>query len=135
MSTRARVSVAAGALAAAIGLCGAAGCAGSQPTAAAPRIKSGAQREVGNTITYDPLGSSTELDCGHGKSLNVTGSNNTLTVRGSCASVTVAGADNRLTFDRIERLLTITGLSNVVVYKAGDPTIDNQAASSTVKRG
>ena len=36
-----------------------------------------------------------------GKSLNVGGSNNTLTVKGSCASVNIGGADNKVVFDKI----------------------------------
>ncbi len=58
--------------------------------------RAGSAVEVANTINYGSFGTTTEIDCGDGKSLNVGGSNNTLTVTGSCASVNVGGADNRI---------------------------------------
>ena len=50
------------------------------PTATAGT--SGAQVEVGNTINYGSFGTTADIDCADGKSLNVGGSNNTLTVHG-----------------------------------------------------
>ncbi|MCB0944308.1 MAG: hypothetical protein KDB49_04475, partial [Mycobacterium sp.] len=52
----------------------------TSPTATAG--KSGAQVEVGNTINYGSFGTTADIDCADGKSLNVGGSNNTLTVKG-----------------------------------------------------
>ena len=58
--------------------CGSNGSGTTSSTATAG--KSGAQVEVGNTINYGSFGTTTEIDCAEGKSLNVGGSNNTLTV-------------------------------------------------------
>ena len=61
-----------------------------------------AQLEFGNTINYGAFGTNTQVNCDDGKSLNVGGSNNTLTVRGHCESVNILGADNRLVADYAE---------------------------------
>ena len=39
------------------------------------------QVEIGNTINYGSFGTTADIDCADGKSLNVGGSNNTLTVK------------------------------------------------------
>ena len=51
-----------------------AGCGSDDEGAAAP--------VAGSTINYGSFGTTADIDCGRGKSLNVAGSNNTLTVRG-----------------------------------------------------
>ena len=68
------------------------------PTATAGT--SGAQVEVGNTINYGSFGTTADIDCADGKSLNIGGSNNTLTVKGTCANVNIGGADNKVTSTR-----------------------------------
>ena len=65
------------------------------PTATAGT--SGGQVEVGNTINYGSFGTTADIDCADGKSLNIGGSNNTLTVKGTCANVNIGGADNKVT--------------------------------------
>ena len=62
------------------------------PTATAG--PSGGQVEVGNTINYGSFGTTADIDCADGKSLNVGGANNTLTVQGTCANVNIGGSDN-----------------------------------------
>ena len=74
------------------------------PTATAG--SSGAQVEIGNTINYGSFGTTADIDCADGKSLNVGGSNNTLTVKGTCANVNIGGADNKITFDKIDKELS-----------------------------
>lgn len=93
---------------------------------------SGGQVEVGNTINYGSFGTVADIDCADGKSLNVGGSNNTLTIRGTCASVNIGGADNKITFDKIETELSVVGLNNRVTYKAGEPTVNNLGSGNTV---
>ena len=95
---------------------------------------SGAQVEVGNTINYGSFGTTADLDCADGKSLNVGGSNNTLTVRGTCASVNVGGADNKITFDKIDKELSVVGLNNTVTYKDGDPKVNNLGSGNAIKK-
>jgi hypothetical protein len=90
---------------------------------------------VGSTVNYGSFGTSADIDCGAGKSLNVTGSNNTLTVRGSCASISIGGADNTVLAERIDGLLSVAGLNNIVSYQSGDPTVNDEGAGNRISRG
>ena len=123
------------AAAAVIGLaaCGSESSDTNTPTATAGT--SGAQVEVGNTINYGSFGTTADIDCADGKSLNVGGSNNTLTVKGTCASVNIGGADNKITFDKIDKDLSVVGLNNTVSYKDGDPKVDNLGSGNVIKKG
>jgi Protein of unknown function (DUF3060) len=103
------------------------------PTATAGT--SGAQVEVGNTINYGSFGTTAEIDCADGKSLNVGGSNNTLTVKGTCANVNIGGADNKITFDRVDKELSVVGLNNTVTYKDGDPKVDDLGSGNKITKG
>jgi len=103
------------------------------PTATAGT--SGAQVEVGNTINYGSFGATAEIDCADGKSLNVGGSNNTLTVKGTCANVNIGGADNKITFDRVDKELSVVGLNNTVTYKDGDPKVDDLGSGNKITKG
>ncbi len=94
-----------------------------------------ARTDVGNLITYGSFGTTADIDCGRGKSLNVGGSNNTLKVVGDCASVSVSGADNTITVERIDGDLTVVGLNNSVTYKAGEPAVDDSGVGNRVNRG
>nr|WP_307857383.1 DUF3060 domain-containing protein [Mycobacterium sp. SM1] len=91
-----------------------------------------AQFEVGNMLNYGSVGTTAELDCADGKSLNVGGGNNTLTVKGTCSSVTIAGMDNKITIDKVDKQLTVTGINNTVTYKAGAPKVDNLGSGNTI---
>ncbi len=104
----------------------------SNPTTAG---SSGGQFELGETINYTSMGTTTDLDCGDGKVLNVGGSNNTLTVKGTCSWVSIAGADNKVTLDKIDKHLNIVGLNNTVTYKDGDPKVADLGSGNTVKKG
>jgi Protein of unknown function (DUF3060) len=103
------------------------------PTATAGT--SGAQVEVGNTINYGSFGTTAEIDCADGKSLNVGGSNNTLTVKGTCANVNIGGADNKITFDRVDKELSVVGLNNTVTYRDGDPKVDDLGSGNKITKG
>lgn len=118
--------------AAALGLT-ACGQPDSSPTMTAGT--SGAQIEIGNTINYGSFGTTADIDCADGKSLNVGGSNNTLTVKGTCATVNIGGADNRLTFERIDSELSVVGLNNTVTYRDGDPNINDTGNNNTINGG
>jgi hypothetical protein len=104
----------------------------NSPTATAG--KTGAQVEVGNTVNYGSFGTTAEIDCADGKSLNVGGSNNTLTVKGSCASVNIGGADNKITFEKIDKELSVVGLNNTINYK-GEPKVNNLGSGNTLNKG
>jgi len=120
---------------AAIGL---AGCGSESSDTTSPTVtagSSGAQVEVGNTINYGSFGTTAEIDCADGKSLNVGGSNNTLTVTGTCASVNVGGADNRITFDSIDKELSVVGINNTVSYAGGEPRVDNLGSGNRIEKG
>jgi Protein of unknown function (DUF3060) len=123
---------------AAVAMTGLAGCGSESGDTNSPTVtagSSGAQVEVGNTINYGSFGTTTDIDCADGKSLNVGGSNNTLTVKGTCASVNVGGADNKITLDKIDKDLSVVGLNNTVTYKDGDPKVDNLGSGNDIKKG
>jgi hypothetical protein len=96
---------------------------------------SGAQVEIGNTINYGSFGTTADIDCADGKSLNIGGSNNTLKVTGTCAAVSISGADNKLTVDKIDKNLRVLGLNNTVTYLDGDPVIDNLGSGNKIEKG
>ena len=96
--------------------------------------QSRSQFDIGNTINYGSLGTTTTLDCGDGKSLNVGGSNNTLTVKGSCGTVSIGGADNKITIDKIDKQLNVVGFNNTISYKQGDPKVDNLGSGNTINK-
>ncbi len=127
-----KLIVGAGAIAAALSLaaCGSESSDTNTPSATAGQ--SGVNVEVGNTINYMSVGTTTDIDCADGKSLNVAGSNNSLTVRGRCEAVNVAGADNRITVERVEKSLTVTGLNNSVTYRGGEPTVDDRGSGNVI---
>lgn len=116
---------------------GLAGC-GSSGDSDAPTVTagtSGAQVEIGNTINYGSFGTTADIDCADGKALNVGGSNNTLTVKGSCTNVNIGGADNKITFDRVDGELSVVGLNNSVTYRDGEPTINDTGSNNTISKG
>ena len=113
--------------------CGSNGTDTNSPTATAGT--SGVQVEVNNTINYGSFGTTADIDCADGKSLNVGGSNNTLTVKGTCASVNISGADNKITFDKVDKDISVIGFNNAVSYKDGDPKLNDLGSGNTVKKG
>jgi hypothetical protein len=116
--------------------CGANGDNATSSTAfSATATSSGAQLDIGNTINYGSFGTTTDIDCGNGKSLNVGGSNNTLTVKGTCGSVSIGGADNKITLDKIDSQLHVVGVNNTITYKNGNPTVNNVGANNTINKG
>ena len=96
---------------------------------------SGAQVEIGNAINYGSFGTTADIDCADGKSLNVGGSNNTLTVKGTCANVNIGGADNKVTFDKIDKEISVVGLNNTVTYKDGDPKVNDTGSNNKISKG
>ncbi len=94
-----------------------------------------AQIQIGNTLNYGSFGTTADLDCADGKGLNVGGSNNTLTVKGTCSNVSIGGADNKITFDKIDKQLTVVGLNNTITYKDGDPKVENLGQGNTINKG
>lgn len=85
-------------------------------------------------INYGSYGGTADIDCGNGKSLNVAGSNNTLTVTGSCSSVRVGGADNTIRLTRIDGELSVVGFNNAITYKTGEPDIDDAGSGNRISR-
>jgi len=119
---------------AAVAAVGLAGCADSgSPTVSAG--SSGVQVEIANTINYGSVGTTAEIDCAAGKSLTVGGSNNTLTVKGTCSKVNVGGADNKLTFDEIADALNVVGLNNTVSYAKGTPKVSDTGSGNSIRMG
>lgn len=110
---------------------GTVGCE-SEPPAESARIAKSYDGRFADTLNYESFGTTSAVDCADGKSLNVVGSNNTLTIRGRCTVVTVSGADNRITLERVETSLVVSGLNNSVVYRGGDPTVDDRGSGNTI---
>ncbi|MEX7472367.1 DUF3060 domain-containing protein [Mycobacterium adipatum] len=96
---------------------------------------SGAQVEIGNTINYGSFGTTADIDCAQGKALNVGGSNNTLTIKGTCSSVNIGGADNKVTLEHVETEISVVGIDNTVVYKGGDPKVEDLGSGNKVDKG
>ena len=113
--------------------CGAQSSDTNRPTATAGT--SGAQVELGNTINYGSFGTTANIDCADGKSLNVGGSNNTLTVKGTCASVNIGGADNKITFENINNDISVVGVNNTVSYKDGSPKVNDLGSGNQINKG
>ncbi|MBV8860652.1 MAG: DUF3060 domain-containing protein [Mycobacterium sp.] len=123
-------------LAAAVLIFGIAGCGPKHNRASSTSspTSAGGQLDIGNTINYGSLGTVTTLDCDDGKSLNVGGNNNTLTVRGTCETVSVGGADNKITIDKIDKHLTAVGINNTIIYKDGNPEVEILGNNNTITK-
>lgn len=113
--------------------CGSTSDDSSRPSATAG--SSGAQVEIGNTINYGSFGTTADIDCADGKSLNVGGSNNTLTVKGTCATVNIGGADNKISLDRVDAELSVVGLNNTVTYREGEPKVNDTGSNNSISKG
>jgi hypothetical protein len=116
-----------------LGLAGCGGGGNNKPTATAG--SSGAQVEIGNTINYGSFGTKADIDCDEGKSLNVGGSNNTLTVKGTCASVNIGGAENKITFEKVDKDISVVGVNNTVTYRSGDPKVSDLGSGNQISKG
>ena len=131
---RCGIALAAAATAFAVALSGCGSDKGNNsPTATVG--SSGAQVDVGNTINYTSYGTTADVDCADGKSINVVGSDNTLTVKGTCGSVNIGGANNKITFEKVDKEISTVGVNNTVSYKAGDPKISNLGADNKISKG
>lgn len=91
--------------------------------------------EMGNTINDGTFGATETRDCADGKSLNIGGSGNTLTVTGRCASVIIGGDDNKITFEKVDTELIVAGLNNTVTYREGGPRVQDLGTGNTVTKG
>ncbi len=118
-----------------VGLAGCGSGSDKTPAPTATAGTSGAAVEIGNTINYGSFGTTANLDCATGKSLNVGGSNNTLTIKGTCAKVNIGGADNKVTLETIDKELSVVGLNNTVTYKNGDPKVDDFGSGNKISKG
>jgi Protein of unknown function (DUF3060) len=116
---------------------GVAGCGGgsntNKPTATAGT--SGAQVQIGNTINYGSFSTTADIDCADGKALNVGGSNNTLTVKGTCSSVNIGGAENKITFQKVDKDISVVGVNNTVTYQSGDPKVTDLGSGNQISKG
>ncbi len=123
---------------AAVAMIGLAGCGADSSDSNSPTATfgtEGGQVEIGNTINYSSVGGTTELDCADGKSLNIGGNNNKLTVKGTCANANIGGADNTVNMDRVDKGLSVVGFNNTVTYKQGDPKINDTGSGNKISKG
>jgi Protein of unknown function (DUF3060) len=105
------------------------------PTSGPGGVPTSVSVEAGNTINYGSVGTTATIPCENGKSLVVGGSNNTLTVTGTCETVNVIGTGNKITIEKVTGHVRIAGLDNTITYKDGDPTIENPLPGNTVTKG
>jgi len=91
--------------------------------------------EISNTINAGTFGTTSKLDCASGKSLNIGGSTNTLTVTGRCGSVVIGGDDNKITFEKVDTEIVVAGLNNTITYRDGDPQIQDLGSGNTITKG
>lgn len=70
------------------------------------------------TLSYGSSGVTATIDCGDGGALQVDGSNDILTVTGTCSSVRITGDANRVTFDSITDDIDVPGSRDTVNVKA-----------------
>ena len=47
----------------------------------------------------------------------------------------IGGADNKITFDRVDKELSVVGLNNTVTYRDGDPKIDDLGSGNKISKG
>lgn len=87
------------------------------------------------TVDYGSFGTTATIDCADGRSVNVAGSNNRLSISGRCESIRVGGADNRITIEQIDGELAVTGLNNTITYVAGEPAVSDSGAGNRISRG
>src|SRR4051812_49830942 len=100
---------------AAVGVVLVAGCGSESkdtntPTATAG--SSGAQVEVGNTINYGSFGTTADIDCADGKSLNIGGSHNTPTRQGTPPKPKNRGAPQQTTVPKDHKKKSVVGPNN-----------------------
>ena len=115
---------------AAIAAFGITGCGSKKEEAPGPPVA-----EMGNTINDGTFGATETRDCADGKSLNIGGSGNTLTVTGRCDSVIVGGDDNKMTFEKVATELIVAGLNNTITYRDGDPQVQDLGTGNTIAKG
>jgi hypothetical protein len=134
---RAHIPLAIG-VAAATAVVGLAGCGAKSSDTNTPTAtvgSSGGQVEIGNTINYGSIGTTAEIDCADGKSINIGGNNNKLTVKGTCANANIGGADNTITIERLDGDLSVVGFNNTITYKQGDPKVNDTGSGNKINKG
>ena len=123
---------------AAVAVIGLAGCGAKSSDTNSPTAtvgSSGGQVEIGNTINYGSIGTTAEIDCADGKSINIGGNNNKLTVKGTCTNANIGGADNTITIERIDKGLSVVGFNNTITYKEGDPQVIDTGSGNKISKG
>jgi hypothetical protein len=49
--------------------------------------------------------------------------------------VNIGGADNKITFDTVDKALSVVGLNNTVTYKNGNPKVDDLGSGNKLSKG
>lgn len=103
----------------------------TSPSASTP---TSAKVNIGDETVIGYFGQTTTATCEAGKSLNITGANNTLTITGPCETVTVSGFSNTVTFGELKTEVTVTGYGNRLTYKTGEPKVNNYGSNNTIQK-
>ena len=56
-------------------------------------------------------------------------------MKGTCANVNIGGADNKVTFERIDKEISVVGLNNTVTYTDGDPKVNDTGNNNKIGKG
>ncbi|MDO3129185.1 DUF3060 domain-containing protein [Mycobacteroides abscessus subsp. bolletii] len=104
----------------------------STSTSTSASTPTSAKVNIGDETVIGYFGQTTTATCEAGKSLNITGANNTLTITGPCETVTVSGFSNTVTFGELKTEVTVTGYGNKLTYKTGEPKINNYGSNNTI---
>ena len=113
-----------------IAVLGITGCSSKKQTVDKPPVA-----EINNTINDGTFGKTDTLNCAQGKSLNIGGSKNTFTVKGTCGSVVIGGDENKVSFEKVDTEIVVAGLNNTVTYLDGDPNIQDLGTGNTITKG
>jgi hypothetical protein len=49
--------------------------------------------------------------------------------------VNIGGADNTISFEKVDKELSVVGLNNIVTYKDGAPTINDTGSGNKISKG
>jgi hypothetical protein len=49
--------------------------------------------------------------------------------------VNISGADNKVTFDKVDKDISVVGFNNTVSYKDGDPKVNDLGSGNAIKKG
>lgn len=87
----------------------------------------------GTTITVAGAEEHRTLACA-GHTVVISGVSNIIDITGTCAAVVVSGIENEITVDE-SASIRVSGISNRITYRVGDPDVGNSGLGNVVEPG